>query len=74
MHRRDILFGSAALVSLAGCASSKFKSYNGPEVTRVVVQKAPRSMFLLHHNRVLTAYDIQLGFAPEGHKQFEGDG
>jgi murein L,D-transpeptidase YafK len=73
MRRREILLGSAALMSLGGCAS-KFRTYNGPEVTRIVVQKEPRRMYLLHHSRVLTAYDIQLGFAPEGHKQFEGDG
>ena len=31
-------------------------------------------MYLLHHGRVLRSYDIALGFTPEGHKQFEGDG
>ena len=31
-------------------------------------------MYLLHDGKVLKTYDIGLGFAPEGHKQFEGDG
>lgn len=61
------------VLSLAGCAS-KFRRYNGPEVTLIQVQKANRKMYLLHESRVLKAYDIGLGFAPEGHKQVEGDG
>lgn len=60
---------------LSACSSgSKFKSYNGPEVTHIVVHKADRKMFLLHDRKVLEAYDIELGFAPVGHKEFEGDG
>lgn len=59
---------------LTACGSSKFKTYSGPEVTSIQVHKAERKMYLLHHNRVLKSYDIALGFAPEGHKQFEGDG
>ena len=31
-------------------------------------------MWLMHEERVLRKYAIDLGFAPEGHKQFEGDG
>ncbi len=60
-------------IGLSGCAS-KFRTYNGPEVTRVVVMKADRRMYLMHHDAVLKAYKIDLGFAPEGHKQTEGDG
>lgn len=61
------------LVSVAGC-SSKFRTYNGPEVTHVVVKKGDRAMYLLHHQQVLKSYRIGLGFAPFGHKRFEGDG
>lgn len=61
------------LVGLGGCAS-KFKTYHGPEVTRVVVFKDERKMHLLHKEEVLKSYDMGLGFAPEGHKNFEGDG
>jgi murein L,D-transpeptidase YafK len=31
-------------------------------------------MLLIHEDRVLKTYDVALGFAPEGHKEFEGDG
>ena len=60
---------------LAACgAPSKFKTYNGPEITSVLVDKSDRKMYLMHHQKVEESYDIGLGFQPEGHKQFEGDG
>ncbi len=68
-----VLFVIFAALSLAGCAS-KFKTYNGPEVTRVIIDKSARKMYLMHHQKTLKGYDIGLGFAPQGHKQFEGDG
>ncbi|WP_187428449.1 hypothetical protein ROLI_043630 [Roseobacter fucihabitans] len=75
MRRRDLILSTAAAVALSGCAgSSKFRRYDGPEVTYVVVNKGARRMHLLHHASVLKSYDINLGFAPVGHKQFEGDG
>lgn len=49
-------------------------SYNGPAVTRVVVQKGARQLYLLNAQSVLRAYQIDLGFAPRGAKQVEGDG
>jgi murein L,D-transpeptidase YafK len=65
----------AGAATLAGCAQkSKFRSYYGPEVTQVVVNKGDREMFLLHHRKVLKRYEVDLGFAPERHKNFEGDG
>lgn len=64
-----------AALGLSACApKTKFLKYRGPEVTQVQVHKADRRMYLLHNDKVLKAYDIALGFAPEGHKQFEGDG
>ncbi len=62
-----------AVVGLSAC-NSKFRSYNGPAVTAIQVQKANRKMYLLHNDTVLKDYDIALGFAPVGHKEFEGDG
>lgn len=62
-----------ALAVLSGC-SSKFKRYDGPEVTRIVVLKSERQMFLLHDRQVLKAVRIDLGFEPEGDKKIEGDG
>jgi len=65
----------AGALALAGCArDSKFRNYYGPEVTRVIVNKGTREMFLMHHDRALKRYRVELGFAPEGHKRFEGDG
>lgn len=68
-----ILLVLAVALGVSAC-SSKFKTYHGPEVTQVVVNKSARKMYLLHHDRVLKAYDVGLGFAPAGHKAFEGDG
>ena len=65
----------ALALTVAACGQkSKFLKYNGPEVTQVHVYKADRKMLLIHNDRVLESYDIALGFAPDGHKQFEGDG
>lgn len=58
---------------IAACGQ-KPKPYTGPDVTQVQVHKADRKMYLLHDSEVLAEYDISLGFAPVGHKQFEGDG
>lgn len=58
---------------VAGC-TTKFKTYNGPEVTRVIIYKERHEMYLMHHDRVLKKYRIDLGFAPTGHKKIEGDG
>lgn len=68
-----IFFVVLVAIALAGCGS-KFKTYNGPEVTRVIVQKDDRRLFLMHNDKVLKSYPVELGFAPRGHKRFEGDG
>ena len=60
-----LIAGGLLLAALASCSASKFKTYNGPEVTRVIVNKGDRRMYLLHHEKVLEAYDIDLGFAPD---------
>lgn len=62
-----------AAMALSGCAT-KFKTYDGPEVTRIVVFKESRRMYLMHGETPLRVFDIDLGFAPEGHKRIEGDG
>ncbi|MEM6758852.1 MAG: L,D-transpeptidase family protein [Pseudomonadota bacterium] len=76
MKRRQLLLSGVALAALAGCSapSSKFKTYTGPEVTFVVVNKGARRMYLMHNDEVLKDYDIDLGFAPIGDKFIEGDG
>ena len=69
-----ILVGLVLALGLAACGDSKFRSYNGPEVTQVQVLKAERKLYLFHGDKALKSYDIGLGFAPQGHKQVEGDG
>lgn len=70
--RRAILLGSV-VAALSGCAS-KFRTYNGPEVTGLRLYKGQRLLVLDGTEGVLRTYPVGLGFAPEGHKQFEGDG
>lgn len=60
-------------IGLVGCGD-KFRAYNGPEVTSIQVHKSQRKMYLLHNGQILKEYNVSLGFQPEGHKQFEGDG
>lgn len=66
------IFATFALIACGG--PSKFKTYNSPQVTQVLVDKTARKMWLLHGKTALKEYDIELGFAPAGHKFQEGDG
>ncbi|WP_284163886.1 L,D-transpeptidase family protein [Frigidibacter sp. SD6-1] len=68
-----VVFLLATLAVVGSCGGSKFRSYNGPDVTAIVVHKADRRMYLLHGNEVLKSYEIALGGNPVGDKQFEGD-
>ena len=63
------------LAVLAACSGGgpRFLTYDGPEVTRVIVQKDARYMHLMHHDRVLKSYRVQLGGNPFGHKEQRGD-
>lgn len=63
----------AMAAGISGCGS-KFRTYNGPEVTRIEVHKEARRMYLLHNTEVLKEYKIGLGGNPVGPKQVEGDG
>ena len=70
ISKRFFLLG--LLAAIPGC--SKFRRYNGPEVTRIDVFKGERQMFLMSGPKTLRSYDIALGFAPVGDKKIEGDG
>jgi murein L,D-transpeptidase YafK len=75
MISRRAMMLAAGAAALSGCATtSKFRSYSGPPVTRIQVFKSQGVLQLLNGNRLLKAYPFELGFAPTGHKQFEGDG
>ena len=69
---RVLLMGVVAL-GLSACAS-KFRSHDGPEVTQVLIFKGQRMLHLMHHDEVLFSAEIELGFAPMGHKRIFGDG
>lgn len=70
-----ILLLLVVALGLSACGKkTKFLTYYGPEITQVQVHKADRKMYLIHQDKVIADYDVALGFAPEGHKQFEGDG
>ena len=63
------------LLATAGCAgNSRFMTYDGPQVTQVLAFKGQRQMYLMSGEQTLRQFNFQLGFAPTGHKQFEGDG
>ena len=60
---------------LAGCAQpTRFLTYDGPEVTSLVLFKGQRQMLVMHNNDVMQTLNFELGFAPDGPKQFESDG
>ena len=67
------MLSALAAAGLSAC-SQKYGTYNGPEVTSIVINKSARKMYLLHHEEVLKEYKVDLGFAPAGPKQFRGDG
>ena len=69
-----LLIAAVGLLGLTACSKTRFSTYNGPEVTRIVVVKNIRKMYLLHQDELIATYDIDLGFAPEGAKAHEGDG
>jgi murein L,D-transpeptidase YafK len=71
--RTLLMLGILAL--FAACAQpTKFLTYDGPEVTSLVLLKERRLMLVMHNNDVLQTMNFELGFAPVGPKQFERDG
>lgn len=73
MGRIRVALAILMVLVASGCAS-KFKTYDGPEVTRVQLHKSSRMLYLMHHEQVLKAYQVDLGFSPQGHKSQRGDG
>ena len=68
-----LCFAALLVFGLAGCDPT-IQLYDGPKVTGIVVQKAARKMYLVHHGKPLRVYDIDLGFEPVGDKTVLGDG
>lgn len=71
---KSALLAILAAILMLGSGCSRFIEYDGPEVTRVDVFKSSRTLVLWHHDEVLETFEVELGFAPEGHKEAEGDG
>jgi len=74
MKTLNIIALTVTLAIVAACSHPKYRPYDGPPVTAIVVHKADRKMFLVSGNKTLKQYDIALGGDPVGPKQFEGDG
>jgi murein L,D-transpeptidase YafK len=73
----SIFFFIAFIVS--GCSFTfpfykKIPDYNGPRITKIIVNKSQRSMFLLNNDKIIQKFKIKLGFNPISHKIKQGDG
>ncbi len=75
MYRRDFIATTvAALAMPQAVLARELKPYAGPEITRVVIYKDRRKLYLLSGEDVVETFKIGLGGNPIGPKQFEGDG
>ena len=53
-----LIAGALLLAVVASCGPSKIKTYNGPPVTQIVVNKNARQMFFFSGPSVIAAYNI----------------
>lgn len=75
MRRRQFLFGLSLAAFLPSAAlARKLKPYTGPEITRLVLNKGARKLYLLSGDKIIETFKVGLGGRAEGPKQFEGDG
>lgn len=63
----------AAALLPASAFARELKPYTGPEITRVVIYKERRKLYLLSGAEIVETFKIGLGGNPIGPKQFEGD-
>ena len=61
-------------VGASAPAQAAYVQALAPRANHIVVSKSNRTMALMHGSTTLKRYRIDLGFAPEGHKQRSGDG
>ena len=71
----------AAMSVLPGCAVRQAQDGSAPATERsvlladeVLVKKGQRRLYLMRDGAPFRTYRVALGFAPEGHKEREGDG
>ena len=74
ISRTTLTFLPFALLAACGTPESKFRQYDGPPVTQILVNKGERRMYLMNGGTVLKSYDVGLGNEPVGSKRFDGDG
>jgi len=78
--RRGFVTGVTMTLAGISCAAMASPALASPAVSpgrvadAVVIDKSKRRMHLLNASRPYKRYRIDLGFAPVGHKRFEGDG
>ncbi len=68
---KKLLYLFLGLFLLAGCATTYHPAQPSPD--EIVIVKSDRKMFLLHDNKIIKTYDVNLGQNPYGHKQKRGD-
>ena len=71
MLRRNFISSGISWIIIATYASSATISQ---KITEIVVKKSKRKLYLFSGDEIIKSYKIDLGFTPEGHKNFEGDG
>ena len=71
MLRRNFISSGISWLIIATFASSATISQ---KITEIVVKKSKRKLYLFSGDEIIKSYKIDLGFTPEGHKNFEGDG
>lgn len=54
--------------------TANHRSHHRPFVDKVVVKKSERRLYLMKNGKPFRTYKVSLGFRPEGHKEYQGDG
>ena len=71
MLRRNFISSGVSWLTTTTVVLSETRSQ---KVTEIVVKKSKRKLYLFNGDQIIRSYKIDLGFAPDGHKNFEGDG
>lgn len=73
--RRNLLATGLAFVAAPALASPNLNLRSPNRLADMIgVSKSSRKLYLYRNGQTLKSYRFDLGWAPVGHKQFEGDG